>query len=60
MKIGSMLAMLLLTLVAIAHLLRVVGGIEVTVGEWNVPQWVSVAGVIVPLAIVILLWRESR
>ena len=60
MKTGSMLAMLLLTLVAFAHLLRLVNGIEVTVGGWNVPQWVSVSGVVIPAAIAFLLWRESR
>ncbi|MGB5487531.1 MAG: hypothetical protein WBN06_09090 [Lysobacterales bacterium] len=60
MKTGSKLAILLLTLVAIAHLVRLVGGIEVTVGEWNVPQWVSAVGVIVPLAIAGLLWSESK
>jgi hypothetical protein len=50
----------LLTLVAIAHLLRLLYGLEVTVDGWNVPQWVSVGGVIVPAAIAYLLWRESR
>ncbi len=60
MKTGSKLAILLLTLVAIAHLVRLVGGIEVTVGEWSVPQWVSAVGVIVPLAIAGLLWSESK
>ena len=50
MKTGSMLAILLFTLVAIAHLLRVLGGVEVTVGDWSIPQWVSVGGVIVPMA----------
>jgi hypothetical protein len=60
MKTGSMLAMLLFILVAIAHLLRLVNGIEVTVGGWILPQWVSVFGVIVPAVIAYLLWRESR
>ncbi len=60
MKTGSMLAILLFILVAIAHLLRVVYGVDVTVGEWNVPQWVSVVGVIVPTAIAVLLWRERQ
>jgi len=45
----------------IAHLMRLLGSIEVTVGEWSVPpQWVSVMGVIVPLAIAELLWTESK
>lgn len=60
MKTGSMLAILLFTLVAVAHLLRLVMGLEVTVDGWNVPQWISVGGVIVPAVIAILLWRESR
>jgi len=60
MKTGSMLAILLFILVAIAHLVRVVNGVDVTVGEWNVPQWVSVVGVIVPTAIAVLLWRERQ
>ena len=60
MKVGSKLAILLFILVAIAHLVRLFGGIEVTVGEWSVPQWVSVAGAIVPLAIAGLLWTESK
>jgi len=60
MKTGSLLAMLLFILVAIAHLLRLVNGIEVTVGGWDVPEWVSVGGVIVPAAIAYMLWRESR
>ena len=60
MKTGSMLAILLLTLVAIAHLLRLLFGLDVTAGGWSVPQWVSVGGVIVPAAIAYLLWRESR
>jgi len=60
MKPGSMLAILLFTLVAIAHLLRLVYGLDVTVNGWSLPQWVSVAGVIVPAAIAVLLWRESR
>jgi len=60
MKPGSMLAILLLSLVAIAHLLRLVNGLDITVGGWDVPQWVSVGGAIVPAAIAFLLWRESR
>ena len=60
MKTGSKLAILLFVLVAIAHLVRLLGGIEVTVGEWSVPQWLSAVGVIVPLAIAGLLWSDSK
>ena len=60
MKIGTRLAILLLTLVAIAHLLRLLNDIAVTVGDWSVPQWVSMVGVIVPLVIAGLLWSENK
>lgn len=60
MKTGSMLAILLFTLVAITHLVRLVIGIEATVEGWNVPQWVSVPGFLIPAAIAVLLWRERQ
>ena len=60
MKTGSRLAILLFVLVAIAHLLRLLYGMDVTVDEWIVPQWASVLGVIVPAAIAALLWKESK
>ena len=59
MKIGSKLAILVFILIAIAHFLRVVYGIDLTVSDWSVPQWVSVLGTIVPLVIAWLLWSES-
>ena len=60
MKTGSMLAIVLFSLVAVAHLVRLVAGIDVTVGEWGVPQWISVFGVIVPGLVAYLLWKESN
>ena len=60
MKTGSKLAFLVFMIVATAHLLRVVFGVSLMVGDWTVPQWVSVLGVVGPGAIAWLLWRESR
>ena len=60
MKVGSTLAMILLSIVAILHLLRVVFGLPITVGDVAIPQWVSVLGFLVPGAIVFLLWRERQ
>ena len=60
MKTGSKLAILVFTLVSIAHLLRLIADIDITVGAWIVPGWVSVLGVIVPGVIAGLLWKESR
>ena len=60
MKIGSKLAIIVFTFVAVAHLLRLVSGTDIMVGEWSVPQSISILGVIGPLAIAGLLWNESK
>ena len=60
MKNGTRLAIMMFTLVAIAHLLRIIYGIPVTIGEWFVPQWVSLCAIVVPALITTMLWRESR
>ena len=60
MKPATRLAALLLTLVALGHLLRLLFRTEVVVSGTVVPMWVSVPGILVPLALAIGLWRERR
>lgn len=60
MKPASLIAVILFTLVAIAHLLRLVLQIEVTTSGAVVPMWVSVLGVLVPAVVAAMLWREQR
>ena len=60
MKTGTRLAVILFTLVAIAHLLRLLYSIPITAGDWDVPQWISLFGVVVPGLVAWLLWRESK
>lgn len=60
MKTGSLLAVIVFTLVALAHIYRLVTGAEVTVNGTMVPQWLSIVGVVVPGLIAFLLWRENR
>ena len=60
MKTGTKLAILLLSLVAIAHFLRVVFGMSITVDSWVVPQWVSLFGILIPGLIAALLWKENK
>ena len=60
MKIGSKLAIIVFSFVALAHLLRLVLGIAVTIEDWAVPAWISVLGFFVPGVIAWLLWREAR
>lgn len=60
MKPGSMIAVILFTLVALGHLLRVVLGVHVTVETTAVPMWVSVVGTLVPAVVALKLWREGH
>ena len=54
------IAAVLLTAVALAHLGRVVLGIEATVAGSLVPMWVSVAATIVAGGVALMLWRDRR
>jgi len=60
MKAFTTLAVVLFALVALAHLVRLIWGIEVVVGGTTIPQWVSVPGAIIPAGLAWMLWRESR
>jgi len=60
MKPGALLAIILLTLVALAHLLRLISGAEIIIAGFAIPQWVSVGGTLIPALIAWLLWKESR
>jgi hypothetical protein len=60
MKFGSKLAITVFSLVAFAHLLRVLFTVNVTIENWTVPQWISILGFIGPAIIAWLLWRESK
>ncbi len=60
MKPAALAAAIVFTVVALAHLLRLVLEVEMVVGRTIVPMWASAVGVVVPLAIAVLLWREQR
>jgi hypothetical protein len=56
----TLLAVLIFTLVALVHLLRLVFGWEVTVNGLAVPHWASVPGFVIAGGLAVMLWRESR
>jgi hypothetical protein len=47
-------------LVGMAHVLRIVFAWQVTIGNLAIPMWVSVAGVVVALLLVVLALFENR
>jgi hypothetical protein len=54
------LAVVVFALVALAHLLRLVYGWEVTFDGAAIPLWPSVAGLIIAGGLAAGLWQESR
>jgi hypothetical protein len=60
MKTGSLLATIACLLFALIHMTRLVAGYEVIIAGHAVPLWVSVFGVILPLLVAWLLWKESK
>lgn len=59
-KPASILGAIIFGLVALAHLLRLILGVEVIAGGYVIPLWISIPGFLVPGALAVALWRESR
>lgn len=59
MKQPVLFASLLLTLVAVAHLLRLVYQLPLTVGTTSIPMWVSGVAVIVTGGLAVWLWKAQ-
>jgi len=60
MKPASLVAAIVLDLVAVAHVLRLAFRTEVLVGGWVVPMWVSGLGFVVATVLSLLVLREAR
>jgi len=56
----SLFAVLVFSVVAVAHLLRLIFQVEVLVGGAVIPMWVSVVGLVVTAALATALWREAQ
>lgn len=59
MSMARTLSIVLFALVALAHLLRLALGWQVTVDAMVIPMWVSIAGTLVPAALAVMLWKEK-
>jgi len=60
MKAGTFVAMIFLILVAIAHISRVIMQVEMEVGCYSIPMWMSWAAVVLTSALSIAIWYEHR
>jgi len=52
----SVAIIVLLTIISLAHLCRLVTGVELTIGQFVVPQWVSLLGFVGPAVLAGLFW----
>lgn len=60
MKPGTLIATVLLATVSLAHLLRLLFHVRVTVADEVIPMWVSGVAFLVAGGVAILLWRGAR
>ena len=60
MKIGTLITMIFLILVAIAHLYRAFLELPLIAGNYQVPIWMSWIAVLLTLAMAISIWYEHR
>jgi len=54
------IAIVILSLVAVLHVLRLIFGWEVVINGLVMPMWVSVVGIIVAGGLALMVWREAR
>jgi hypothetical protein len=59
MKPFTMLAALLFLVVAAVHAYRIYAGWAIVAGPYDIPMWVSYGGVVVPLILSFMLFREA-
>lgn len=60
MKPASLISALFLGLVAVAHVIRLVLGVSVTVDGMGIPLWASLPAALLTGTLAFLLWRENR
>jgi tellurite resistance protein TehA-like permease len=54
------IAIVIFSLVAVLHVLRLIFGWEVVINGLVMPMWASVVGTIVAGGLTVMVWRESR
>jgi hypothetical protein len=60
MKPFTTVTAIVLAILALAHLYRLIKGLEVVVNGTTVPQWISAVVAIVAGTLALMVWRESR
>jgi hypothetical protein len=54
------IAIVIFSLMAALHVLRLIFGWEAVIDGLVIPMWASVVGIIIAGGLAVMLWRESR
>ena len=60
MKPFTTIAIVIFSLVAVLHVLRLIFGWEAVINGLVMPMWVSVVGIIVAGGLAVMVWREAK
>ncbi len=60
MKPFTTIAIVIFSLVAVLHVLRLIFGWQAVIDGLVIPMWVSVVGLIIAGGLAIMLWREAK
>ncbi len=60
MRAPNVMAAVLLAAVSLAHGLRLIFGVRVTVADRFVPMWLSAVAFVVAGGLAVMLWRSAR
>ena len=60
MKPFTTIAIVIFSLMAALHVLRLIFGWEAVIDGLVIPMWASVVGIIIAGGLAVMLWRESR
>ena len=60
MKPFTTMAIGIFSLICLLHIVRLITGLDMAVGGWAVPLWVSVPGAIVTGGLAFMLWKEMH
>ena len=59
MKPFSTIAVVIFSIISLAHLLRLLFKWEVIVNDFIIPQWVSIPAFVILGALAFMLWRDA-
>ena len=60
MKPFTTIAVGVFSLICLVHIARLVVGLDITIGGWAVPLWVSLPGAIVTGGLAFMIWKEMQ